>query len=96
MVRVFLHRYIFIYNFVDILLSLIGTSQVQHEAFENNELTARDTLAAYLLQIESRVKFCQNLIKESTRLDIPHKSFVEKTHVFAIELKSLSAQSLRD
>jgi len=49
----------------------------------------RDKLSVQLLEIESCIKLCQRLIKESTRPDTPHKSFVEKVHVFVIQLKSI-------
>ncbi len=49
----------------------------------------RDELAGHLLQIESHIKLCQTLVKESTRLDTPHKPFVEKTHIFVVQLKSI-------
>ncbi|CAF4447340.1 unnamed protein product, partial [Rotaria sp. Silwood2] len=67
-----------------------SASEIQHDKFENNELTERDTLATYLLQIESHVKFCQSSAKESTRLDVSHKEFVEKTHVFIVQLKNIA------
>ncbi|CAF3464344.1 unnamed protein product [Rotaria sp. Silwood2] len=79
-----------VYGVIHILLPLIGASEIQHDKFENNELTERDTLATYLLQIESHVKFCQSSAKESTRLDVSHKEFVEKTHVFIVQLKNIA------
>jgi len=46
-------------------------------------------LATYLFQIEFHLKSCQNLIKDSTRNDIPHREFVEKTRSFVFELKTI-------
>ncbi|CAF3453386.1 unnamed protein product [Rotaria socialis] len=46
-------------------------------------------LATYLFQIEFHLKSCQNLIKDSTRIDIPHREFVEKTRSFVFELKTI-------
>ncbi|CAF1049490.1 unnamed protein product [Adineta steineri] len=66
-----------------------GISLVVHGTSENNELNQRDILSTHLLQIEFYLKSCQNLIKESTRPDIPHKAFVEKTQAFVIELKKI-------
>ena len=76
-------------NLVYFLLRVIDTSQTERTTFEYNGMDQRDKLAADLLQIESHIKLCQTLIKESARPDIPHKSFVEKTHAFIIQLKSL-------
>ncbi|CAF1645642.1 unnamed protein product [Adineta ricciae] len=62
---------------------------IQHVTPGSSEINQRDMLATYLLQIEFHLKSCQNLIKDSTRNDIPHKEFVEKTQSFVIELKTI-------
>jgi hypothetical protein len=49
----------------------------------------RDKLSVQLLEIESYIKLCQHLIKESTCPNTPHKLFVEKVHIFVIQLKSI-------
>ncbi|CAF4479661.1 unnamed protein product, partial [Rotaria socialis] len=61
----------------------------QHATLENSEINQRDMLATYLFQIEFHLKSCQNLIKDSTRIDIPHREFVEKTRSFVFELKTI-------
>ncbi|CAF4330060.1 unnamed protein product [Rotaria sp. Silwood2] len=64
-------------------------NQIQHATPENSEINQRDMLATYLFQIEFHLKSCQNLIKDSTRNDISHKEFVEKTRSFVFELKTI-------
>ncbi|CAF4909838.1 unnamed protein product, partial [Rotaria sp. Silwood1] len=64
-------------------------SEFQHATPENSEINQRDMLATYLFQIEFHLKSCQNLIKDSTRNDISHKEFVEKTRSFVFELKTI-------
>ena len=88
-VRASLYKQIVVYRFVDVLLPLIDNPQIQRSTFENSELNQRDMLAVHLLEIETHTKLCQTLIKYSTRLDIRHKSFVEKTQVFVNQLKIL-------
>ncbi|CAF3254821.1 unnamed protein product [Rotaria sp. Silwood2] len=70
------------------MLREIGASQNQHTVMEYSEMDQRDQISAKLLEIESHVKLCEGLIKESSRIDTPHKSFVEKVQIFVIQLKS--------
>ena len=58
-----------LYSLVYFLLRVTDTSQTEHTTFEYNEMDQRDKLAADLLQIESHIKLCQNLIKESAHPD---------------------------